>query len=195
MLVSNVAGNVVANRLIEWVHETWELRIELAFVSPKACGVENGYDDPGQLGIDRWLALIATWNKYKASACVVDCGTAVTIDGLSTEGRHTGGLILPGISLMQRCLSTNTAALEQPHSGQITPMARNTRDAIWTGCVYAVAACIDRIATGLEDAYGACQTVITGGHAKLVVTQLRHQSELVPNLVLDGLAVWGETHQ
>ncbi len=195
ILVSNVAAKLVADRLTEWVTATWGVAVELAYVSAQACGVRNGYHDPKQLGIDRWLALIAAWSRYRAAACVVDCGTAVTIDGLSMDGRHTGGLILPGVSLMHRCLAANTVALEQPHSGRLTPMARNTQDAIWCGGVYAIAACIDRVAGELDAAFGECQVVITGGNADLVATLLQRHFEAVPGLVLDGLAVWGETHQ
>lgn len=195
LLVSNVAGDLVAEQLIRWVTQKWHIKVELAFVSARACGVQNGYDNPEKLGVDRWLALIAVWNKFKAAACVADCGTAVTIDGLSKDGYHTGGFIMPGISLMHRCLAANAVGLEYPHGGQLTPMARNTRDAIWGGGVYAIAAFVDRIRTRLEEVVGSSSAVITGGHAEIIIPLLQRRFDLIPNLVLDGLAVWGETHR
>ena len=70
-----------------------------------ACGLRNGYRDPAQLGVDRWLAMCAAWQQFPGSLCVVDAGTAVTIDVVAADGAHSGGLILPGV-----CLDGNRAA-------------------------------------------------------------------------------------
>ncbi|MBK8536631.1 MAG: type III pantothenate kinase [Candidatus Competibacteraceae bacterium] len=41
------------------------------------------------------------------NCCVVDCGTAITIDALAADGRHLGGVIIPGMRLMRRrCIGT-----------------------------------------------------------------------------------------
>ena len=39
---------------------------------------------------------------------VVDCGTAVTIDALAADGRHLGGVIIPGMRLMREALYRET---------------------------------------------------------------------------------------
>ncbi|WP_352284776.1 type III pantothenate kinase, partial [Pseudoalteromonas sp. Q18-MNA-CIBAN-0097] len=67
------------------------------------------YEHVGNLGIDRWLALIAGFTLYPNTACiVVDAGTATTIDVLDSEGLHLGGWILPGLDLMTSSLTQNT---------------------------------------------------------------------------------------
>ena len=77
----------------------------------KQCGVRNGYAKPAQLGSDRWAALIAAWHLVQRKCLVVDSGTATTIDTLSGQGEFVGGLILPGVELMQRslCLRRQTS--------------------------------------------------------------------------------------
>jgi hypothetical protein len=59
--------------------------------------VTNGYDHPGRLGADRWVALIGARQHVLSRGAarpvlVVMVGTAVTIDALDTEGRFLGGL-------------------------------------------------------------------------------------------------------
>ncbi|MFO5197633.1 type III pantothenate kinase, partial [Salmonella enterica subsp. enterica serovar Typhimurium] len=50
------------------------------------CGVRSGYDDPAQLGVDRWAALIGARRLCDGACLVVNAGTALTVDALSDEG-------------------------------------------------------------------------------------------------------------
>ncbi len=61
-------------------------------------GLVNGYDDPRQLGVDRWLALVAAHDREPGDAIVVDAGSAITVDLLSRRDGHLGGAILPGFN-------------------------------------------------------------------------------------------------
>lgn len=70
--------------------------------------VECGYEKPEQLGVDRWLALVAGFYRYQESCCVVDCGSAITVDIVDDGGKHQGGYILPGLGLMKNSLSSGT---------------------------------------------------------------------------------------
>ena len=61
-------------------------------------GLNNGYDNPQQLGIDRWLALLGASEISSHDAIIVDAGSAITIDLLSRRRGHLGGAILPGFN-------------------------------------------------------------------------------------------------
>jgi len=68
------------------------------FVSVReALGVKNAYRDPGRLGADRWMALIAASEVVSGNVIVIDAGSAITVDLLRADGQHLGGAILPGI--------------------------------------------------------------------------------------------------
>jgi type III pantothenate kinase len=128
--VSNVAGPKKADILSQWVKSHWGLIPTFVKTSRHQCGVTNGYEHAEQLGVDRWLALIGAYQLYsaptpigrlksflnenieKSRLCVVDCGTAVTLDVLSADGQHQGGLIMPGVTTMCQSLKTDTYALE-----------------------------------------------------------------------------------
>jgi type III pantothenate kinase len=71
-------------------------------------GVSNGYEEYQRLGLDRWLALVGGFHLAQGNCVVIDAGTAVTSDLVSAEGRHLGGFICPGLSLMRSPLRTHT---------------------------------------------------------------------------------------
>ena len=67
----------------------WGVEARLVRVEPRRFDVTCGYRDPGQLGVDRWLALVAARAFHSGAVCVVDCGTAITVDALSAERLST----------------------------------------------------------------------------------------------------------
>lgn len=179
--VSNVAGEEVAKHIgAACVAHNWLPQFIAA--RDAQCGVRNGYALPQQLGSDRWAALIAAWHQVGGACLVVNCGTATTIDALSARGEFLGGLILPGVELMQRSLVTATAQL-QGGNGEYAAFPRNTADALFSGAIQASCGAIER-QYALLDAANA-PVVLSGGAA----AQLRLNLPLcvVDNLVLQGL--------
>ena len=67
--ISNVTGDVIGAQFEHWISENWKCVTRHARVSPAACGVINSYPEPDRLGIDRWLALIASWHKFHSGRC------------------------------------------------------------------------------------------------------------------------------
>src|SRR5713226_2649501 len=82
VLVSNVAGPVMAKTLTRLAKKVFRVKIEFVTASPEYHGLTNGYLDPSLLGADRWLALIGAWTKARAALCVVDAGTAVKVESV-----------------------------------------------------------------------------------------------------------------
>ena len=149
-----------------------------------ACGVSNGYDKPGQLGADRWAALIGARFVHSGPAIVVMAGTATTIDTLDDEGRFRGGLILPGLALMRTALARNTADL--PHAaGHYQSIPANTDDAIVSGAVHATLGAIERMHATLGR---KALCLLSGGAAGELTPHLELPQRQVDNLVLEGLA-------
>ena len=109
--ISNVAGPEVGAGIAASLHEHFRIAPLFASSAATGGGVRNGYIIPGQLGVDRWLAVCAAFARYGAAVCVVDAGTATTIDLVTASGQHQGGLILPGLELMQSALLRRTGDL------------------------------------------------------------------------------------
>jgi type III pantothenate kinase len=189
--VANVAGPGIADQLARWVELHWHKRPCFAVVEKQRSGVTNAYTETDMLGIDRWLALIAAWHKYNSPACIVSCGTAVTIDGLDHQGRHLGGLILPSIRLMQQSLYVNTSAIPDiKNTRMTTSLADNTEQAVITGCTLAVVSLINHVLQDLRRAHdGNLKCLITGGDSENIMNLLSEKFTHEPCLVLEGLAL------
>ncbi|MBV2235420.1 MAG: type III pantothenate kinase [Sterolibacterium sp.] len=151
------------------------------------CGVTNGYDEPGQLGADRWAALIGARHLQPQAPClVVTAGTATTIDRLDADGCFQGGLILPGVDLMRTALAHHTARLPLA-KGDFQTLPRNTRAAIASGCLQATSGAIERMFRPIADEPAAI-CLLSGGAAGHFVNLLDIPLRHVENLVLEGLA-------
>lgn len=182
--IANVAGGAVratlSRLLLRWpVEPLW------AVAAAKACGVTSRYEQPAQLGVDRWAALIAAWGRCRAACLVVSAGTATTIDALSATGEFTGGRILAGVDLMKNALAAHTAGLPLAlTSGHYQLDPRNTADAIASGCLDAQAGAIERCHARLP-AGASC--LISGGAAAAIAARLTIRATVVDNLSLEGL--------
>ncbi len=194
VLVSNVAGPMMAKTLARLTKKVFHVDIEFVTSAPEYHGLTNGYLDPSLLGADRWLALIGAWTKARSALCVVDAGTAVKVDSVDTNGQHLGGLIVPGIHMMREALMSKTSGIADAANNS-TPslagvLANNTIDAVSRGAVFALAGMADRAAEVIEQSTGTKPKLfITGGDACMITGTMRARGEIVPDLVLQGLAV------
>jgi type III pantothenate kinase len=194
ILVSNVAGERAAQH-VRAACAAWACPVEFVTARAEQCGVRNTYEQPEQLGCDRWAALIAAWHKVHAACLVVTCGTATTVDALSSEGEFLGGLILPGPDMMQHSLVSGTAQLGRNRSAEAAggwrEFPRSTADAICSGAIQATAGAI-RLQFEALSKRGAVHCLLSGGAADRVQPHLNLPLERIDNLVLQGLQIIGQ---
>jgi len=161
--------------------------IEIVMAQSRAngFGVCNGYIQPEKLGVDRWLSLIAVRQHYAGPVCIVDCGTAITIDFMDAKGFHQGGLICPGLTLMKKALAQGAEALQFNTQNYPLGPANFTDAAIYSGTLYAAIGFIERCFDKLENS----TLILTGGDAELIAEQLIYKPIIDNDLVLRGLAI------
>ena len=202
VIISNVAGIAHAEKL-DHLLSPYHLPVDWLNASAQACDVINSYAEPESLGSDRWAALIAAWHIQHAPCVVVNAGTAVTVDAmaLTTDGKaeFLGGMILPGLNLMQASLGMATAQLPKHCAVQnfsvITTtdiFATSTAQAIHTGALNAVSGAIMRMADALKNKCGQLPLIVlSGGDATIINNDLSatvtNETVIVDNLVLTGL--------
>jgi len=202
VLISNVAGEKVAQGLREACAK-WPCKVELIAARRQQCGVHNAYQEPAQLGSDRWAALIAAWQQEGRACLVVNCGTATTVDALSREGNFMGGLIMPGIEMMQRSLAHRTAQLTES-AGSLHAFPNNTADAIYSGAMRATLGAIQQqfavlvqhvaLKKQVGDKTNNCEPprcLLSGGAAHHLQPHLNLPTIFVADLVLRGLQMMG----
>ncbi len=190
ILVAGVAKQTSYHNALQRVQVTFKASVKIIRSELEKNGINNGYADPVQLGIDRWLAMLAAWQHQAIAQLVVDIGTAMTIDVINASGQHQGGVIVPGIQLMKNALLHNTAALN-PTSIQLqSALADNTQHAIEAGIFLALTGAIRTIQQQTRIDYIA----LTGGDAMLWLNALNNvQSTHIqhyPHLVLEGLSLY-----
>ncbi|WP_051497508.1 type III pantothenate kinase [Candidatus Contendibacter odensensis] len=187
-IIVNVAGTEARAGLASWIWKNWAIEAEFVVSTAAACGVRNAYAEPERLGADRWVAMIAARAITGQNCCVVDCGTAITIDALAADGRHLGGVIIPGMRLMREALYRDTQQIP-PEDGQTRLFGQSTRDAVWGGSAYAVAAAIDGITARMAVVAGEGPRLLTGGDAGAVLPFLQASYQWEPDLIFQGLRV------
>ncbi|MCH8553505.1 MAG: type III pantothenate kinase [Natronospirillum sp.] len=145
--------------------------------------------DSGQLGIDRWLAMLGAQRRLEEdghTCIIVDAGTALTLDMIA-EWAHVGGWIMPGYHRWHDALYAGTAISPAAESKSTHEPGLRTAAAIANGWQAAMTAVIREQVQNRPDA----ALVLTGGDAWRLQGSFP-QSRLWPELVLDGLAIWAD---
>lgn len=191
VMAACVAGSKSELLLQEWVQRQFQRDIEFVTAEQQMHGVINAYADPAQLGSDRWVAMIAAHQEWQGNLCVIDAGTALTLDLVQKDGRHLGGYILPGLGMMQHCLVEGS---EIPISTDSVILASNTQvgdstiRCISNGALQAACGLIERTILQFEQqSQEAVQNILTGGDSQSLVDNLTIPCVIEPNLVLRGL--------
>ena len=189
VVACSVASPEVNERLERCARDLWSLPVQWMPARRRGWGVRCAYAAPESMGADRWAMLVGARRRHPGGACVVSCGTAVTVDLLDGEGRHLGGVILPGVSLMRRSLAENTALIA-PSTGKVAAFPDNTPDAVATGTVLAAASTVDRLFAELRRSSGPdVVCILCGGDAEEVRGLMVRDALVRHGLVLEGLAV------
>lgn len=129
------------------------------------------------MGDDRKLGLIAALSYFRPPLITIDCGTAITINVLDANQKCLGGSIMPGVTTQLRCLQSYTQQLpsvkaEVCHEVSGTSTATAMSIGALRGSTGAIKEIIKRIVNDLLKADDV-KTVITGGEAELLMSELR----------------------
>ena len=161
-------------------------------VQREALGVRCGYDTLAHLGVDRWVAVLAA-HRPICSHLVVDVGTATTLDAVRADGTHLGGMILPGLSLMQESLFANTERIERSAEQLADPrhamefFAADTDLAVQNGCLAALSGAVRYAFDALNRASPGAELRLTGGGAAAILRYMPKPCRHEPALILQGL--------
>jgi len=106
--IASVADDAANSELRHLCQQHWGLNPWFARTEAQIAGLSNSYSDPERMGVDRWLAMLGARQRLAGAYCVVDAGSALTIDLVSKQGCHEGGYIIPGPQLMEQSLLRDT---------------------------------------------------------------------------------------
>ena len=192
IIVASVGGARLDRHLTAAARRVSGITPQFVLTTRQLGGVHTAYAQPWRLGVDRFVAAIAAHRMApRRAVCIVDIGTAMTIDLVDAHGGHVGGAIIPGPRLMVESLLRSTSGILQRSGGNAggrSLFARDTRAGIKHGTLYAAAGVVDRAVMEARRALGASPLVLlTGGAAPAVHPLIRSTHSSVPDLVLRGL--------
>lgn len=192
--ISSVGNPARLEELTTWIRGQWPIHPNIVEASAGAFGVTNCYSQAATLGTDRWAAMIAVSHRFETPACIIDAGTAVTLDLLDKNSHFLGGSIFPGLDAARQALVSSTARLSAKSGSEKTTLACSTADAIAAGTRAGWVGAIRRILDSqISEANLAPRVYITGGDGVLLAQEIGCEHELVPDLVLQGLDVMSES--
>ena len=195
VIVANVAGEWVASEIKKVARILWQLDAEFLVSSKSCCGLTNSYHKPEQLGIDRWMAMVAAFQMTQSPVIVVDCGTAVTIDLVNDYGLFLGGVIMPGLNTALQSLMADTDAIEKIIEANTIAIAAalSTEEAVQAGVLLGLAGGIERVVREhVLYIDKEASILITGGDAEKITAYLSVSAVVQADLVLQGLRVFAE---
>lgn len=194
VIAVNVAGREFERVLIRAARTRLGVAAEFVVSSRRAGGVTNGYKEVWRLGADRWVGALGAHAIARGrDVLYAMAGTALTIDLVTSAGRHRGGAIVPGPATMVASLLSGTNGIRRRAQGLAASSRRlfasDTASALAAGSQFAAAAFIDRAVVEATSMLGSRPRVLlSGGGAKALRRHLRTRAVEVPDLVLRGLA-------
>lgn len=196
--VANVAGDEVQKQVTAWCNNQWQLAPQFVSTTAEFGTVKNGYQDYHELGVDRWLAVVAANHLFPQQALVIiDCGTAITIDTVLPDGQHRAGPIIAGRKMAIDALTHNTAfanKLQGVENPSTEVFVSNTKNAVLSGANFATAKALDAIIEQIRQKLSEnrleqpIKLIATGGALSEIMplTSVTNY-DCEPDLVMQGL--------
>lgn len=190
VLVASVLSPDVEDRFLSWCADFLKIEAQFMRTQLHECGVYNGYDDPKLLGVDRWLALVAGFNRTGKASVIVSCGTAVTVDMVASTGMHIGGYIAPGVNLVLGSLNRGTHLVRADFDSSLLKLnpGRNTQAATHGALAAMLVGLIENALVQLRqfEVTDDIAVLVSGGDGQ-TIAPLFEGAKFIPDLVLEGL--------
>jgi type III pantothenate kinase len=161
--------------------------VELTYKTPLP--IKNLYKSPETLGNDR-LAAVSGANKIfpNNTVLVIDTGTAITYDIITSNAEYTGGNISPGLKMRFQALNAFTKKLPLvSESEKFSDFSTTTEDAVISGVQKGIIYEIEGYIAEAGKKYNDLEVILTGGDAKFFDKMLKKRIFVEPNLIFIGL--------
>ncbi|HKK12207.1 MAG TPA: type III pantothenate kinase [Flavobacteriaceae bacterium] len=150
---------------------------------------KNLYATPKTLGVDRMALASASVSQFPdANVLIIDAGTCITYDFITSQNEYLGGAISPGMRLRYQALHNLTANLPLLDTEMPKDLIGNsTSRAIHSGVVHGILKEVDGIIGEYQKKYPDLTVILTGGDANFLSNQLKNSIFANSNFLLEGL--------
>ena len=154
-----------------------------------AVPITNRYKTPETLGLDRLAAAIGGACLFpKQNLLIIDAGTAITYEIVTSQNEYLGGNISPGLETRFKSLHQYTGKLPLVDAKEnFSKIGTDTESAIRAGVQLGLSYEIEQYIHTLRADYEDTQVILTGGDAKFFDKRLKNSIFVNFNLTLLGL--------
>ncbi|MNK29990.1 Type III pantothenate kinase [compost metagenome] len=158
--------------------------------------IKSYYESPNTLGLDRWAKVIAAHCLYRGNnTLMIDAGTCITYDVLTSTDEYFGGSISLGLNMRFKALNHYTGRLplvDWDKAQEVIEEGTNTQNAIKRGVLQGAINEIEGFIALEHNRNKNLKVVLTGGDSLFLTKQLKNsifaaQITHEPYLVLKGL--------
>jgi type III pantothenate kinase len=155
------------------------------------------YATPETLGSDRIAAVAAAYGRFPGqNVLVIDMGTCITYDLITSKGDYLGGGISPGIQMRFKAMHHFTGRLPLAFPiDHAKLIGKSTEGSLQSGVMNGVEAEIEGIISKYGAVYEDLTVLIGGGDNKYFDKQLKNNIFAASNLVIEGLKVISEFNE
>ncbi len=192
IIVASVSHNNLTDIIDVWCQEH-KITCQRVVSEKRKVNVTNAYQQPEQLGVDRWLAMIGAINLFpNENILIIDAGTATTIDLLASNGQHQGGWILAGVTTLVTSVLAKTAQVHANDKEKESlafgfNTSENVHNAAWAATIGAVDLAISQ---AQQQGFPLDEVIFTGGNGALLSSLIEHPNKVIDELVLTGLQAY-----
>ena len=157
--------------------------------------IRLNYDTPQTLGSDRIAAAVGAWIQFpERNILIIDGGTCITYDIVTSDGYFQGGIISPGLNTRYRAMNAFTSGLPLLEPSELKGdhlEGKSTEECMKIGAQMGLNFEINGILESFNKKYDRLQVVMTGGLLPSFESKLKAPIFASSKIVLEGLhAIW-----
>ena len=190
LFYSSVLGANYDKKLIKILKSFFE-KIT-AFKSTRSLlSTTNSYRKASNLGSDRWAQIVAAKSIFKKDCVIVSCGSAISIDCVTKNGTHKGGLIMSGAEGYLNCFSDihNLKNIKLTQTKKNNLLQTDTVGQINVGYRTMITASVHKVYEEFKKNTKSKPTIIiSGSYARQIASYIEINTLVEPFFVLKSLA-------
>ena len=190
LFYSSVLGTNYDKKLIKILKPFFE-KISLFKSKRSLLSTTNSYKKASNLGSDRWAQIVAAKNIFKKDCIIVSCGSAISIDCVTKNGTHKGGVLMSGAERYINCFSDihNLKNIRLTQTKKNNLLQTDTAEQINVGYRTMISASIHKIYEEFKKNTKSKPTVIvSGSYARQIASYIEINTLVEPFFVLKSLA-------
>ncbi len=190
LFYSSVLGTNYDKRLTKVLKSFFE-KIT-AFKSTRSLlSTTNSYKKASSLGSDRWAQIVAAKSIFKKDCVVVSCGSVISIDCVTKNGAHKGGVLLSGAERYTNCFSDihNLKNIKLTQTKKKNLLQNDTAKQINVGYRTMISASVHKVYEEFKKNTKSKPTIIvSGSYARQIASYVEINTLVEPFFVLKSLA-------